>query len=180
LSVPGGFKNGTDGNLQIAINAMRSAAHPHRFLSVTKQGLAAIVATRGNPDTHIILRGASSGPNFDAVSVTGACAALAQAGVLPRVMIDCSHGNSSKDHMRQADGVASIAEQLRAGSRHVFGTMIESHLIAGRQNVPARGKPTHLVHGQSITDACIGWDDTVKMLHQLAAAVAAARLARRQ
>jgi 3-deoxy-7-phosphoheptulonate synthase len=171
LSVPVGFKNGTDGNLQIAIDAMRSAAHPHRFLSVTKQGVAAIVATRGNPDTHVILRGAASGVNYDAASVAKACTALASAGMPSRVMIDCSHGNSAKDHRKQALAASSIAEQIAAGGRGIVGAMIESHLVAGRQNVPAHGHAGQLVYGQSITDACIGWDETTPILEQLAQAV---------
>jgi 3-deoxy-7-phosphoheptulonate synthase len=175
LSVPVGFKNGTDGNLQIAIDAIRSAAHPHRFLSVSKQGVAAIVATRGNPDTHVILRGAAAGPNFASTDVASACATLAAAGLPQRVMIDCSHGNSAKDHRRQVAVGEAIAAQLRAGSHSIIGTMIESHLLAGRQNVPSHGGPAHLAYGQSITDACLGWDATVPVLHALAAAVAARR-----
>jgi 3-deoxy-7-phosphoheptulonate synthase len=174
LSVPVGFKNGTDGNLQIAIDAMRSAAHPHRFLSVTKQGVAAIVATRGNPDTHVILRGAAAGPNHDAASVARACAALTAAGMPARVMIDCSHGNSAKDHRRQAGVAADIAAQVAAGGRGVVGAMIESHLVAGRQEVPAGG-PAGLRYGQSVTDACVAWEDTVPMLETLAAAVRSRR-----
>jgi len=175
LSVPVGFKNGTDGNLQIAIDAMRSAAHPHRFLSVTKQGVAAIVATRGNPDTHVILRGAAGGVNYDAGSVAKACAALESAGMPKRVMIDCSHGNSAKDHRKQALAAHAIAEQVAAGSRGIVGAMIESHLVSGRQNVPARGSACQLVYGQSITDACVSWEETLPMLHELAGSVRARR-----
>ncbi len=171
LSVPVGFKNGTDGNLQIAIDAMRSAAHPHRFLSVTKQGVAAIVATRGNPDTHVILRGAAAGPNYAAADVGKACAALAAAALPGRVMIDCSHGNSAKDHRRQTIVGSDIAAQVAAGSRGIVGVMIESHVVAGRQNVPAQGSPGRLVYGQSITDACLGWDETAPVLRELAAAI---------
>ena len=175
LSVPVGFKNGTDGNLQIAIDAMRSAAHPHRFLSVTKQGVAAIVATRGNPDTHIILRGATSGPNYASEDVARAGAALVAAGLPGRVMIDCSHGNSAKDHRRQMAVGEAVATQLRAGARGIAGVMIESHLQAGRQNVPSHGAPAELVYGQSITDACLGWSDTVPVLRGLAEAVRSTR-----
>ncbi|MBN8525595.1 MAG: 3-deoxy-7-phosphoheptulonate synthase [Planctomycetes bacterium] len=175
LSVPVGFKNGTDGNLQIAIDAMRSAAHPHRFLSVTKQGVAAIVATRGNPDTHVILRGAAGGVNYDAASVAKACTALEAAGMPKRVMVDCSHGNSSKDHRKQALAARAIAEQVASGQRGIVGAMIESHLVAGRQNVPAHGGACNLVYGQSITDACASWDETVPMLDELAGAVRARR-----
>ena len=171
LSVPVGFKNGTDGNLQIAIDAMRSAAHPHRFLSVTKQGVAAIVATRGNPDTHVILRGAACGPNFAAADVARACATLVAAGLPGRVMIDFSHGNSAKDHRRQAAVGADVAAQLAGGTRSIVGVMIESHLVEGRQNVPSQGPPSRLTYGQSITDACLGWDATEPVLRQLAAAV---------
>src|SRR4051812_44849504 len=144
LSVPVGFKNGTDGNLQIAIDAVRASAHPHHFLSVTKEGLAAIVATRGNPDCHVILRGASGGPNFSAAHVAKASEALAHAALPTRVMIDCSHGNSSKDHARQSLVVDDIAAQIAGGSQAIFGVMMESHLVAGRQNL----KPGHaLVYG---------------------------------
>jgi 3-deoxy-7-phosphoheptulonate synthase len=175
LSVPVGFKNGTDGNLQIAIDAMRAAACPHRFLSVTKQGLAAIVATRGNPDTHVILRGASNGPNFDAAGVAKAREALTAAGLPARVMIDCSHGNSSKDHRKQALAIESIAAQVESGATGIVGAMIESHLVAGRQNLPSKGPPTGLVYGQSITDACVSWDETVPLLRRLAGAVSTRR-----
>ncbi len=174
LSVPVGFKNGTDGNLQIAIDAVRAAAHPHHFLSVTKEGLAAIVATRGNPDCHVILRGASGGPNYTATHVAKASETLAHAALPTRVMIDCSHGNSSKDHARQTAVAADIAAQIAGGERNIFGVMMESHLVAGRQNL----KPGHqLVYGQSITDACLGWDDTIPALRGLAAAVRARRQA---
>jgi 3-deoxy-7-phosphoheptulonate synthase len=172
LSVPVGFKNGTDGNLQIAIDAVRAAAHPHHFLSVTKEGLAAIVSTRGNPDCHIILRGANSGPNYSADHVAQAAAAL-KAGALPaRVMVDCSHGNSSKDFHRQPIVARDLAAQIAAGDHALCGVMLESHLVGGRQNL----KPGHpLTYGQSITDACLAWDDTLPVLDDLAAAVRARR-----
>jgi 3-deoxy-7-phosphoheptulonate synthase len=174
LSVPVGFKNGTDGNLQIAIDAVRAAAHPHHFLSVTKEGLAAIVATRGNPDCHVILRGANGGTNYSAEHVGHAADTLAKAALPARLMIDCSHGNSSKDHLRQPQVAQDIAAQITKGSRAIFGVMMESHLVGGRQNL----KPgTPLTYGQSITDACIGWDDTVPVLHRLAEAVRARRSA---
>jgi 3-deoxy-7-phosphoheptulonate synthase len=172
LSVPVGFKNGTDGNVQIAIDAVHAASHPHHFLSVTKQGLSAIVETRGNPDCHVILRGASSGPNFEASAVARTVGALQSAGLGPRVMIDCSHGNSKKDPHRQSLVVDDIAAQIAGGSRSVGGVMIESHLVEGRQD-PAPGRV--LVYGQSITDACLGWDATVPLLDQLADAVRAGR-----
>ena len=174
LSVPVGFKNGTDGNIQIAIDAVRAASHPHQFLSVTKQGLSAIVATRGNPDCHVILRGGSQGPNYEAGPVAKATNTLAKVGLSPRVMVDCSHGNSRKDPVRQPSVVGDIAGQIAAGSRAISGVMIESHLVGGRQDCEP-GKP--LVYGQSITDACLAWDATVPLLHELASAVRARRAA---
>ncbi|HEY4184141.1 MAG TPA: 3-deoxy-7-phosphoheptulonate synthase [Polyangia bacterium] len=168
LSVPVGFKNGTDGNVQIAIDAVQAASHPHHFLSVTKQGLSAIVSTHGNPDGHIILRGAGGGPNYAAEPVASAVAALKKAGLRPRVMIDCSHGNSRKDPGRQPQVAREIAAQIAGGSRSIAGFMIESHLVGGRQE-PAPERP--LTYGQSITDACLGWDETVPVLEQLAEAV---------
>ena len=176
LSVPVGFKNGTDGNIQIAIDAVQAASHPHQFLSVTKQGLSAIVATRGNPDCHIILRGSSKGPNYQAEPLAAAIAPLSKAGLSPRVMVDCSHGNSRKDPARQPAVVHDIAEQISAGSRDVSGVMIESHLVGGRQD---RLPGTPLAYGQSITDACLAWDATVPALEELASAVRARRVARR-
>jgi 3-deoxy-7-phosphoheptulonate synthase len=174
LSVPVGFKNGTDGNTQIAIDAIQAASHPHQFLSVTKQGLSAIVVTRGNPDCHVILRGSSAGPNHGREDVARAVAALEKAKLPVRLMVDCSHGNSRKDPTRQPAVVRDVAAQLSAASQ-IFGVMIESHLVGGRQDrVP--GKP--LVYGQSITDACLAWDDTVPALRELAAAVRARRAGR--
>src|SRR4051812_38645669 len=170
LSVPVGFKNGTDGNIQIAIDAIQAAGHPHHFLSVTKQGLSAIVATRGNPDCHLILRGGNSEPNYDAGAVARAVAVLEKAKVPERLMIDCSHGNSRKDPTRQPDVARDIAGQIRAGGRAIAGVMIESHLVGGRQD-PVPGKP--LTRGQSITDACLAWSDTVPTLRELADAVRA-------
>jgi 3-deoxy-7-phosphoheptulonate synthase len=173
LSVPVGFKNGTDGNTQIAIDAIQAASHPHHFLSVTKQGLSAIVATRGNPDCHVILRGASSAPNYGAEDVARAVAALEKAKLPPRLMVDCSHGNSRKDPARQPAVARDLAAQIRGNGRAIAGVMIESHLIAGRQD-PAPGRP--LTYGQSITDACLGWPETVPVLHELADAVRARRM----
>ena len=180
LSMPVGFKNGTDGNLQIAIDACSAANHHHHFLSVTKEGVAAIVSTRGNPDCHVILRGASAGPNYEAPFIAKTVAALKKAGLPERVMVDCSHGNSSKDYARQPLVAASIAEQVAAGERAIQGVMIEGHLVGGRQNLPPAGhSPTQpLVYGQSVTDACLGWDDTVPVLEGLARAVAARRARR--
>jgi 3-deoxy-7-phosphoheptulonate synthase len=175
-SMPVGFKNGTDGGVQIAIDALRAAAHPHRFLGVTEQGLAGIVSTRGNPDCHVILRGGTSGPNYDALSVQKTLAALRDAGVPPRLMIDASHGNSEKDHRRQPLVVREVAAQLAQGERGIIGVMMESFLVDGRQNLIDRD---HLVYGQSITDACLGWDATVPVLHELAEGVRTRRRANR-
>jgi 3-deoxy-7-phosphoheptulonate synthase len=179
LSVPVGFKNGTDGNTQIAIDAIHAAGHPHQFLSVTKQGLSAIVVTRGNPDCHVILRGGNGAPNHGAEDVARAVANLEKAKLAPRLMIDCSHGNSRKDPKLQPSVARDIAAQLRAGAggrpSPIFGVMIESHLVGGRQDcVP--GKP--LTYGQSITDACLSWSETVPVLRELADAVRARRTAR--
>ncbi len=168
LSMPVGFKNGTDGNVQIAIDAIGAARNAHHFLSVTKQGISAIVKTTGNDTCHLILRGANEGPNFDEASITDAQQKLAAAGVNDRIMIDCSHGNSRKDYTKQPAVAADVCRQLAAGSRAILGVMIESHLKAGKQN---HDDATPLVYGQSITDACLDWDSTVPVLEQLAAAV---------
>ncbi len=168
LSMPVGFKNGTDGKVQIAIDAILAAAHPHHFLSVTKQGVAAIFETRGNPDCHLILRGGSAGPNYGAEHVAQAVDALARLGLPPRVMIDCSHGNSAKDPQRQPEVVESLATQIAAGSRQLFGVMLESFLVDGRQDLEPGKTP---VFGQSITDACMGWERTLPLFGELAAAV---------
>jgi 3-deoxy-7-phosphoheptulonate synthase len=175
-SMPVGFKNGTDGGVQIAIDALRAAAHPHRFLGVTEQGLAGIVSTRGNSDCHVILRGGATGTNYDAMSVQKTLAALRDAGVPPRVMIDASHGNSEKDHRRQPVVVREVAAQLAQGESGIIGMMMESFLVDGRQNLTDRSR---LVYGQSITDACLGWDATVPVLHELAEGVRARRRASR-
>ena len=172
LSMPIGFKNGTDGGVQIAIDAVRAAAHPHRFLGVTEQGLAAIVATAGNPDCHVILRGGESGPNYDAAAVQKAAGAMRDAGLAPRLMIDSSHGNSSKDCRRQPLVVRDVAAQVAAGERAIFGMMMESFLVDGRQDLV---DPHALRYGQSITDACIGWEMTVPLIAELADAVRARR-----
>jgi 3-deoxy-7-phosphoheptulonate synthase len=167
LSCPVGFKNGTDGNVRIAAEAIRAAREPHHFLSVTKDGHTAIVSTIGNDDCHIILRGGQA-PNYDAASVAAACAELVRQGLPERLMIDASHGNSAKQPERQLDVAASIAAQIEAGERRIVGVMVESQLVAGRQDhVP--GRP--LVYGQSITDGCLGWDDSVRLLDRLATAV---------
>ena len=167
LSCPVGFKNGTDGNVRIAAEAIRAAREPHHFLSVTKDGHTAIVSTIGNDDCHIILRGGRA-PNYDAASVAAACAELVRQELPERLMIDASHGNSAKQPERQLDVVESVAAQIEAGERRIVGVMVESQLVAGRQDhVP--GRP--LVYGQSITDGCLGWDDSVRLLDRLATAV---------
>lgn len=168
LSCPVGFKNGTSGNVSIAIEAVQSAAHTHTFLGHTKYGQSAIFATAGNPDCHIILRGGRKMVNYDAASVKEACALLEKAGLPPRVMIDCSHANSSKDHTRQPIVCRDVAGQIAGGSKQIMGLMIESNLVAGAQKL-TRGKP--LTYGQSITDACIDWDNTHSLLKDLAQAV---------
>ena len=175
-SMPVCFKTGTDGGVQIAIDAVRAAAHPHRFIGVTEQGLAGIVATAGNPDCHVILRGGAAGPNYDAISVRKTLSALGDAGLLPRVMIDASHGNSEKDHRRQPLVVREVAAQIAQGETGIIGMMMESFLIDGRQEL---SDPSRLVYGQSITDACMGWDASVPVLQELAAAVRGRRQARR-
>jgi 3-deoxy-7-phosphoheptulonate synthase len=172
LSCPVGFKNGTDGNIRIAADAIKAAQQPHHFLSVTKGGHSAIVSTKGNEDCHIILRGGRQ-PNFDAASVEAACAELGKAGLAQRLMIDASHANSQKNHQNQAAVCQDIAGQLAAGEHRIVGVMIESHLVAGRQDL-LPGKP--LTYGQSITDACLGWDDSVRCLDTLADAVRRRRL----
>ncbi len=172
LSMPVGFKNGTSGDVQIAIDAMHAAAYPHQFMSVTEQGVAAIVVTRGNRDTHIILRGGTTGPNYDADSVRRTLASLSAGKVPPRVMIDASHGNSTKDYRRQPLVTQAIAEQVAAGEPGIIGVMIESFLVDGRQDL---ADPTHLTFGQSVTDSCIGWATTEPVLRDLAAAVRARR-----
>jgi 3-deoxy-7-phosphoheptulonate synthase len=171
LSCPVGFKNGTDGNLRIALDAIKAASQPHHFLSVTKAGHSAIVSTGGNEDCHIILRGGKE-PNYDRASLDEACRQSEAAGLACRLMIDASHGNSRKDPANQRLVVEDIAAQLGAGERRVFGMMIESHLVGGSQQLVA-GQP--LTYGQSITDGCIGWDETVALLDRLAAAVEARR-----
>jgi 3-deoxy-7-phosphoheptulonate synthase len=172
LSMPVGFKNGTGGSIQIAVDAIRSAAHPHHFLSVTKQGLAAIVTTKGNQDCHLILRGGTNGPNYDAAHVEGAVSALTNNGVSRGVMVDASHANSGKSHDKQREVVQYLSEQIGAGDRRITGIMIESFLVAGRQE-HSPGKA--LTYGQSITDACIGWTDTLPLLESLAQAAAKRR-----
>lgn len=167
LSCPVGFKNGTDGNVRIAMDAIRAAQAPHHFLSVTKDGHSAIVSTTGNEDCHIILRGGRQ-PNYDAANVDLAAKSLAEAGIPGRIMIDCSHGNSSKDPAKQLGVGQNVATQVAAGDARIIGVMVESHLKAGRQDlIPGKA----LVYGQSITDACLGWEDTRSLIDILADAV---------
>ncbi|HKW38712.1 MAG TPA: 3-deoxy-7-phosphoheptulonate synthase AroG [Burkholderiales bacterium] len=172
LSCPVGFKNGTDGNVRIAVDALKAARAPHHFLSVTKAGHSAIVSTNGNEDCHIILRGGKH-PNYDAASVDAAAKELAGAGLEQRLMVDCSHSNSQKMYQRQVDVAREIGRQVATGDERIFGVMVESHLKAGRQDL-VPGKP--LVYGQSITDACIGWEDSVPLLRNLAESVRQRRL----
>ncbi len=168
LSMPVGFKNGTGGGLGIALDAIRAARGSHHFLSVTKQGVAAIVKTSGNDSCHIILRGGKSGPNYSPEHVAEVTAMLEKAGLTPTIMIDCSHGNSNKDHRNQPKVAGDVASQIRAGNKAITGVMIESYLVEGRQDVTPNQA---LVHGQSITDACIDWEATKAVLADLADAV---------
>jgi 3-deoxy-7-phosphoheptulonate synthase len=172
LSCPVGFKNGTNGDVKIAVDAIKAASAPHHFLSVTKGGHSAIVHTSGNEDCHIILRGGKT-TNFDAASVDAVCRELANSGLAAHVMIDCSHANSQKQHERQVEVARDIAGQIAKGNSRICGVMIESHINAGRQDL-VQGQP--LAYGVSITDGCIGWDTTVEVLHTLADAVRQRRL----
>ena len=172
LSCPVGFKNGTDGSLRIAFDAIKAASQPHHFLSVTKGGHSAIVSTNGNEDCHVILRGGKT-PNYDSAAVDAACKEAAAAALACRLMIDASHGNSQKKPENQVPVLRNVGEQLAAGDMRIFGVMVESHLVAGRQDlVPGKA----LTYGQSVTDGCIGWEDTVATLEHLAASVRDRRL----
>lgn len=183
LSFPVGFKNGTDGTLGVAVDALRAASHPHHFLLVTKPGIVAIVGTAGNDDCFVILRGGKQGTNFDAASIKETKEALVKAKVVteerpgPRIMVDCSHGNSSKNHKNQPLVAADVARQVASGEDGICGLMIESNIVEGRQDVPPaeKGGKEALVYGCSITDACIGFDDTIGVLQNLADAVKARR-----
>jgi 3-deoxy-7-phosphoheptulonate synthase len=166
--MPVGFKNGTDGNIQIAIDAIGAAQHPHHFLSVTKQGVAAIVETVGNECCHAILRGSNAGTNFDRENVDSVAEQLDAAGLKSHVMVDCSHGNSRNKHANQPAVVESLIEQVSSGSSSIFGVMMESHLVEGNQ--PLGDDVQSLTYGQSITDACMSWDTTEPMLENLAQA----------
>jgi 3-deoxy-7-phosphoheptulonate synthase len=173
-SMPIGFKNGTDGSVQIAVDAIGAARHPHHFLSVTKQSIAAIVSTGGNDTCHLIMRGSNSGPNYDSASLEAAASALRKAGLRDRLMVDCSHGNSRKDHLRQPEVAHDLCAQIAAGSNVICGVMLESHLKEGKQD---HNDDTPLVYGQSITDACISWEMTEPLLHDFAEAVRRRRTA---
>ena len=173
LSCPVGFKNGTSGDVRVAVEAVRSAAHPHAFLGHTKYGQSAIFVTKGNRECHVILRGGGAQTNYDAASVARACALLKDAGLTQQVMIDCSHANSHKDYKRQGSVCREIIAQVISGDTSIIGLMLESNLVAGSQKLEDC-KP--LVYGQSITDACIGWDETAQLLEELAAAVRQARM----
>lgn len=172
LSCPVGFKNGTGGSIKIAVDAVGAAHHPHHFLSLTKEGHSAIFATAGNDDTHVILRGGSNGPNYDSDSVAAAVALLEQAGLPGRLMIDMSHANSRKQHKKQLEVGRDVAGQVAAGSNAIFGVMIESHLVEGNQKLEP-GQP--LTYGQSVTDACLSWEQTEPLLEDLAESVAQRR-----
>jgi 3-deoxy-7-phosphoheptulonate synthase len=168
LSCPVGFKNGTDGSVKVAVDAVLSTRNPHRFLSLTQSGQVSIFETAGNPDSHIILRGGSSGTNYDAKSVDAACAALTKAGLPAQVMIDFSHANSAKQHKRQLAVAEDVGHQVAGGDRRIVGVMVESHLVEGRQEI---ARPDAMTYGQSVTDACLHWDDTAALLRGLAQAV---------
>ncbi|MBE9046195.1 3-deoxy-7-phosphoheptulonate synthase [Pleurocapsales cyanobacterium LEGE 10410] len=173
LSMPVGYKNGTDGSFKAAINAMLTAKIPHHFLGINQDGLASIVRTTGNPDGHLVLRGGNVKPNYQTDDIEAAVTALKQKAVNSRLMIDCSHGNSSKDYTKQSAVLNNISQQIEDGSQQIMGVMIESHLVAGSQSIPKDGKPS--VYGQSITDACVDWETTETMLHSLADSITRGR-----
>ena len=172
LSMPVGFKNRTDGDVQVAVDAIRSARHPHWFPSLTREGAPAVMGTTGNDHTHLVLRGGTRGPNFSSADIRAAAALLGKNGLPPQVMVDCSHANSGKDPARQPAVAADLAAQIAAGERAISAVMIESNLLGGAQDSSA--KP--LVHGRSITDACLSWEQTLPVLATLAAAVRARRI----
>jgi 3-deoxy-7-phosphoheptulonate synthase len=177
LSAPIGFKNGTDGNVRIAADAVQASARSHHFLGVHKNGQVAIVTTTGNADCHVILRGGTQ-PNYDAASIEAACCELRRAKLTPRLMVDCSHANSSKQHERQLEVARELASQIGQGSTTIFGVMLESHLQPGAQKFSAgKDDPSTLRYGQSITDACLGWDDSLTALQWLSEAVSTRRAA---
>ncbi|MBO0980315.1 3-deoxy-7-phosphoheptulonate synthase [Microbacterium sp. SD291] len=168
LSMPIGFKNGTDGGLQVALDAAAAASAPQAFLGIGADGRASLVTTTGNPDTAIILRGGADGPNYDAAQVRRAAERLSAAGLADRLVVDASHGNSGKDHVRQAEVAADLAEQIAVDGAAIAGVMLESNLVAGAQNLDVARGPADLVHGQSVTDACMGWEATTTALALLA------------
>jgi 3-deoxy-7-phosphoheptulonate synthase len=170
--MPIGFKNRTDGNVQVAVDAVRASAVPHAFAGIDDSGIPAILHTTGNPDGHVILRGGRNSPNYDAAGVADALDKLRAAGLPERLVIDASHDNSGKDPARQIEAAGGIADQVAAGSEAIVGVMLESFLVGGRQDLESDGD---LIYGQSITDACIDWDQTVAVLDRLAAAVRARR-----
>ncbi|MDB9528275.1 3-deoxy-7-phosphoheptulonate synthase [Oscillatoria sp. CS-180] len=170
LSMPIGFKNNTDGSLLAAMNAMLAASRPHHFLGINHHGLASIVTTTGNPDGHLVLRGGKHGPNYDSVYVQQAAQELTDLGLNPRMMVDCSHANSQKDHNQQVVVLENVAQQVKSGMRHLLGVMVESHLVAGKQSIPE--DLSQLRYGQSITDACVDFETTADMLRKLATAIA--------
>jgi len=171
LSCPVGFKNGTDGSVKVAIDAIKTAESPHHFLSVTKEGQSAIISTSGNEDCHVILRGGKT-PNYDAKSVDAACVSIASAGLAPCLMIDCSHANSSKQYQQQIEVARDVGVQVASGDARIIGVMVESHLNAGRQD---HAPGCDLEYGKSITDACLGWKESVNLLESLAESVRARR-----
>jgi 3-deoxy-7-phosphoheptulonate synthase len=168
LSMPVGFKNGTTGNVDIAIDAICAAKNPHHFLGVSKQGIAAIINAIGNPDCHVILRGSNTGPNYDSDTIQAAIKKLKDRKLQPRLMVDCSHGNSNKDHTRQQIVLKDLCEQMLSDKDAIFGLMLESNLVSGKQTLTPEKT---LTYGQSITDACMGWDETIKALTTLSNAV---------
>ena len=175
LSMPVGFKNGTDGSIQVAIDGCLASGVAQTFLGIDDDGRACLVSTTGNPDTHVVLRGGGSGPNYGAGPVGQACAQIADAGLEPRLMIDASHGNSGKNHLRQAEVAHEIGDQIAAGGKGIGGVMLESFLVGGRQDLDVTTGPGDLTYGQSVTDACLSWDMTVDVLDHLASATAARR-----
>jgi 3-deoxy-7-phosphoheptulonate synthase len=179
LSMPVGYKNGTDGGLAVAVNAVIAASRPHSFLGIDGAGRVSIVRTAGNPDGHIVLRGGKAGPNYASEQVAEAAAVLKKAGIEGRMLIDCSHDNSGKSHLKQSGVIDEVANQIAHGSPHVLGAMIESNLVAGRQDLKDGAARADLVYGQSITDACVGLATTAEMLATLARAVTASRAGRR-
>ncbi|MGE4169678.1 MAG: 3-deoxy-7-phosphoheptulonate synthase [Candidatus Margulisiibacteriota bacterium] len=169
LSMPVGFKNGTDGSLDVAIAAMQSALHPHSFIGINQDGRTSVIRTKGNPQGHVILRGGKKAPNYSETSISEAVSALQKEGLNPRLLVDCSHANSNKKHENQAEVLRSVLAQVRGGNRNIMGIMLESNLVEGSQKIP--DNLTELKYGVSVTDACIGWETTEKLLGELAEAL---------